>query len=166
MVYCARDASFDVNRPWLVPTIIERRRDARWVEVSVGRSIAKTRCPVGVADRGHTVLVRVKDRGGPVPHQANVRLIGPLAQPDLATRATGCLAVGRPTPVKVETVHAVGAITGRAIDGTRVRLLRTFAVRPAVGEWYAAYASTVSGEASRSGPLLEMISTALPSDPS
>lgn len=166
MVYCTREAEFDFDRPWLVATTVDRRRDARWVEVLIDGKPFKSRCPVGVAERDHNVLVRVKHPGGPVPHQANVRLVGPLQQPTFATRAAGCLAIGRPTPVQVETIRDNRTVVGRTTDGTRVRLLRTFAVRPVVGQWYVASATATTGGASRSGQLLEMVSTALPADPS
>jgi hypothetical protein len=81
-----------------VSTTVEQRRDARWVEVAIDGKPHKSRCPVGVAERGHNVLVRVKHPAGPVPHQANVRLIGPLQQPTFATRAAGCLAHRPPHP--------------------------------------------------------------------
>ena len=78
MVFCTANDKIDLDRPWLVTTRVLRRKDESLVEVDLGGVPSKTRCRVGMAERGQNVLVRVASTAAPVSQQANTRFIGAL----------------------------------------------------------------------------------------
>jgi uncharacterized LabA/DUF88 family protein len=157
---CSSDMEIDVTRPWLVPTPIARRIDAVSVEVEVEAGIRKMKCAVGEAETGQQVLVR-SGTGGLYRQQAGARFVGPLEVPTQTALEAGRITVGRPTPVQVERVDSNQTISGRTEAGIRVRLNRSFGVVPRPSHWYAAVPTAASARGSRSGQLLEMVSTEL-----
>ena len=161
LAFCTDDMDFDVERPWLLETSILRRLDAAVVEVDVKGIPVKMRCTVGTAETGQSVLVRTQDGASPYTQQARARLVGPLELPTPGALEAGRLTVGRPAPVCIERIDTNKTITGRTETGQRVRVHRSFGVEPRVAHWYAAVPVASTGEGTRSGPSLQLVSTEL-----
>ncbi len=160
-VFCSEDIQLNAERPWLIETSVLRRLDATFVEIGLAGVVTKMRCVVGAAEAEQPILVRTNHAGAPYKQQAQARLIGPLEVPEPSALETGRLSAGCPTLVRIVHIDTNKTITARTEAEQKVRVNRSFGVSPRISHWYAAVPVGTTGQGTRSGPSLQLVSTEL-----